>query len=141
MAAIDSRTHYTDSSSADVSGTPPRSAIEWARAIFEESPAAMRTALPPAWRVLGLDLGSRHDPGRVLGWPIVVDRPDEVVLGTRSRLGVEARLTIAVDDSTVGFGTAIRYENRLGRAVWIGVAPVHRLIVGRLLQHAVAARG
>ncbi|MGI8679422.1 MAG: DUF2867 domain-containing protein [Jatrophihabitans sp.] len=132
---------YTDLRVESAPGAADRSAIDWARAILEGAPAALRAGLTPGWAALRLGLASRHAPDHVLGWPVVVDTPAEVVLGAHSKLGLDARLSIRIDDDTVQFATAIRFLSRGGRTVWTGVAPLHRLIVGQLLRHAVEPVG
>lgn len=132
---------YVDSLVLPAAGAADRPAIEWARGIFEAAPAALRAGLTPGWRALGLHLASRHAPDHVLGWPIVVDQPQEVVLGASSRLGVDTRLSIAVDDRVLRFDTAIRFVGAAARPVWTAVAPTHRLLVARLVQNAITRRG
>lgn len=130
------RVDYTDAFRADVRTASGRSALGWARAIFEGAPVALRDPLTPGWTLLRLELGSRRAPDLVLGWPIVEDRPERVVLGTRSRLGVTVRLVVERDDATVRFTTLIRPDTRAGRIVWTTVAPIHRTIVRYLVKHA-----
>src|SRR5438132_5006213 len=46
-----------------------RSTEQWARAIWEDAPVALRWFIVAGWRfVLGLRLGARHSPDHVLGW-------------------------------------------------------------------------
>jgi hypothetical protein len=51
---------------ADMSSAKPRSPAQWARAIFEDAPVAMRWFLLLGWRAgLGLRLGPVHSPAHV----------------------------------------------------------------------------
>lgn len=134
-------TGYADSTTESTPYAAKRPAIEWARAIFEGAPIALRAPLTPGWAVLRLELASRHAPDHVLGWPVLVDTVDEVVLGAHSKLGLDARLSIRTHGDTVEFATAVRFLNGGGRTVWTGVAPLHRRIVAQLLRRAVTSAG
>jgi hypothetical protein len=129
---------YLDDHELVLAEPTDRPAIEWIRAIIEQSAVPWRFGLPPGWRVLGLQLASTHAPDHVHGWPVVVDRPEQVVLGARSRLGFQARLGVQVDGASVRFTTAIRYETRVARAIWSPIALPHRIIVDSMLRAAAA---
>jgi hypothetical protein len=113
-----------------------RTAEQWARVVFERAPAGLRMFVTFGWRVLGIQLAPPRVAGHVQGWRIVKNSPDAVVLQARSLAGLTARLVLRVDESVLRFGTFVRCDGLFGRAVWFGVAPLHRLVVSRLLGDA-----
>lgn len=113
-----------------------RTAEQWARAVFEGAPARMRVVVSFCWRVLGVQLAPAKVAGHVQGWRIVKNSTDVVVLQARSPAGLTARLVLQADASVLRFATFVRCDGLIGRAAWFGVAPVHRLIVSRLLGEA-----
>jgi hypothetical protein len=128
-------TDYADTFEAEAS-TGPRTAEQWAREILEGAPVGMRTFLIRTCPVLGVRLGPLYSAGYVLGWRIVKNTPEFVVLQARSGVGVTVRLVIQAGASSVQFGTFVRCEGLLARAAWFGIAPIHRLVVSRLLGEA-----
>jgi hypothetical protein len=62
--------------------------------------------------------------------------PDIALLGTSSRLGLPAELLCKRQQQAPLFATFVQQENHIARAVWAGVAPVHRLVVRYLLERA-----
>lgn len=113
-----------------------RTAEQWARAVFEGAPAGTRMLLTGGWRLLGVQLAPPRVARHVQGWRIVKNSPDAVVLQARSITGLTARLVLQADQSMLRFGTFVRCDGLIGRAVWFGVAPLHRLIMSRLLGDA-----
>jgi len=127
-----------DAGEADVGGGAEQyTPEEWARAMFEDTRRLMRMFLRLGWRLLGIQLAPVGTPGHVLGWRIVKNAPDFVVLQTRSGLGLTTRLVLhSGGHPTLRFGTFVRCDGLIGRAAWFGVAPLHRLIVSHLLGEA-----
>lgn len=118
-------------------GAAQRTPEDWARAMFEDTGRLMRMFLLVSWRLLGIQLAPVGTPGHVLGWRIVKNAPDFVVLQTRSGLGLTTRLVLRSDDpATLRFGTFIHCDGLIGKAAWFGVAPLHRLIISHLLGEA-----
>jgi Protein of unknown function (DUF2867) len=118
-------------------GGPARTPEDWARATFEGAPRPVRTVLRLGWRWgLGLRLGPFPARGHVLGWPVLGDDADRLVLGARSAVIGPCRLVFAVDGGRLLVTTAIRYEHRISRPVWTVVAPVHRLLTRLLVTRA-----
>lgn len=114
----------------------PRSAEQWARAVFEHAPAPVRAFLVVGWRgVLGLRLGPRHDAGHVLGWRLEDQRHDEVRLASDSSL-IDAVNVVRLDAGRVTWTTYVRYRNGLAPLVWALVLPIHKATVSRLLRRA-----
>lgn len=116
-----------------------RTAEQWARAVFEGAPAGMRMLLTGGWRLLGIQLAPPRVAGHVQGWRIVKNSPDVVVLQARSPAGLTARLVLQADAPVLRFGTFVRCDGLIGRAAWFGFAPIHRLIMSRLLGDAAKA--
>jgi hypothetical protein len=111
---------------------------QWARAVFEEGPAALRWFVELGWRAaLGLRLGPRHSPDHVAGWTIaaVDERPDAITLTAESRI-LRARNIVAVDDSVVEWVTVVQFERPLARPVWALASPMHRRTIPYLLTRA-----
>lgn len=126
---------YADNFEAGT-GNASRTAEHWARAMFEGAPVGLRTFLIRTWPLFGVRLGPAYTAGYVLGWRIVKNTPDYVVLQLRSAAGVTVRLVVQADGGTVLAGTFVRCEGLLGRVLWFAVAPIHRLVMSRLLGEA-----
>lgn len=139
VRAIDPLTDpdYTDAFEADTSSAKPRSPEQWARATFEDAPAAMRWFLRASWRAgLGLRLGPRHSPDHVLGWRILDRATTSVTLELRSWF-LYCHLVFWLDATTLVFSTSIRYERTIGDIIWPPASILHRRIVPYVLKHAV----
>jgi hypothetical protein len=117
-------------------GSAPRSAEQWARAIFEDAPRALRAFVVAGWTtVLGLHLEPRPSPDRVLGWRFVTTGPDTIILEEPFRYGT-AHNVVRVEGSGVLLATFVRHEKRGGRLVWSIAAPLHHRIIPYLLGRA-----
>jgi hypothetical protein len=113
-----------------------RSPEQWARAVFEVTPAAIRSFIEFGWRyVLGLRLGPRSSPDLVSGWRVRDAGPGVITLEVHSWL-LTATKEIRVASGTVRMGTIVRFERGLGRVVWTLVTPVHYLTEPYLLGYA-----
>jgi hypothetical protein len=120
----------------DVDTAPARSAEQWARAVFEDAPKALRWFIVSGWIVgLGLRLGSRRSRDYVLGWTIVSNTPDVIVLGVGSFM-LTARLVVRVSESDVVHATFVRYDRRPAKLIWPIAAVMHRRIIPLLLRGA-----
>jgi hypothetical protein len=117
-------------------GDHVRTAEDWARAVFEGAPSAVRGFVVAGWVVgLRLQLGPRPSPSYVLGWSILSNTPETVVLATESPL-LTARLVVQVQPQAVVHATFVGYKRRLARVFWAVAAPIHRLTIPYLLRHA-----
>ena len=108
---------------------------QWARGVFEQGPATLRSFVDLGWRaLLGLRLGPRDSSDHVAGWTIadVDERPDTVTLTAESRL-LRARNIVAVGDGVVEWVTTVQFQQPLGRAVWAAAVPVHSFTIPYLL--------
>ncbi len=131
------RVDYEDAFLVDTPHAHDRSAEGWARAILEDAPIKTRSTLVSGWTSLGLQLGSLRSPEHVLGWKIRRSTPEFLLLGCDSRVGMPAELVLRRDESGVLIATLIQQDNPAVRAAWVGVGPVHRQVVPRILERAV----
>ena len=127
---------YEDAFLVETGPGQDRTGEQWARAVLEEAPIVMRSALPWAWFALGLQQGSTRSARFVLGWEVRRSTPDFVLLAASSRLGMPAELLFERRQHTLLFATFVELNNHIARAVWAGVAPGHRQVVGYLLEQA-----
>lgn len=109
---------------------------ERVRAILEDAPIIMRRALRWGWFALGLRLGATRSGRHVLGWEVRRSTPDVALLGASSRLGLPAELLCKRQQQALLVATFVQQENHIARAVWAGLAPVHRRVVRYLLERA-----
>jgi hypothetical protein len=113
-----------------------RSGEEWARVILNDAPLATRTSLLMGWSSLGLRLQPARSDGYVLGWKVLVSRPDFVLLGAGSPLGFRAQLLCKAERSAILFCTFVHKRNALARTLWKRVEPAHLRVLPRLLGQA-----
>lgn len=111
-----------------------RTAEQWARAVLEEAPAPMRSALVAGWKGLGLRLGPLTSEEHVLGWLVRANDPDRLLLCADGRLGITGELLFERQVATLRFATFVRLDNPGAHAVWAGVRPVHERMVRQLLS-------
>jgi hypothetical protein len=127
---------YASTFEVIVPDTDVRSAEQWVRATFEDAPRALRWFVLTGWRyVLGFRLGPRASPTYVLGWKILTSTPDSIGLELRSPL-VSAHKVLRVEGARVRVTTFVRYERRIGRALWLAATPIHHRTEPYLLGHA-----
>jgi hypothetical protein len=112
---------------------------DWARAVFEGAPAALRRFIRTGWRFpLGFQLGPVGSPAHVLGCRIIrVDRT-MIVLEQRSPL-MTAHNIVFVDRTRIVWTTLVRYQHPLARPLWSVSAALHRRILPHLLTQAAHA--
>ena len=128
---------YSDSFAIGRASSDPRSAEDWFRAAFEESPAMFRQGLPVLWRsVLGLRMGPRPSPGHVLGWRRVSTGPELAVYETQSAL-VEANLVMRLEANRAVLTTFVHYlKPAVAGSIFVVAGPIHRAIIPFLLDRA-----
>lgn len=113
-------------------------AEQWARTMFEGAPKAVRWLLVFGWRhVLRFRLGPEASPDHVLGWKIVANTPDSIVLELRSPF-MTAHKILRTEPSLTFTMTLVRYERRVARALWSAAMLVHHRTEPYLLGHAVS---
>jgi hypothetical protein len=119
-----------------ISAGDRRSAEQWARAIFEGAPRALRAFVVTGWIAgLRLRLGPRRSPDYVLGWTVVTTTPDLVILSVQSWM-MTAHLMVSVEEKRVVLGSFVRYEKRGASALWSTVQPLHHQILPYLFGRA-----
>jgi hypothetical protein len=127
---------YADAFTVDVDGAEERTAEQWARAVLEDAPAAVRRSLQSGWSAIGLKLGAAPPERSVLGWEIRHSTPDHILLGADSRIGMAGELLVRREHQALLFSTFVQQDSPVARTVWAGVEPVHVPIVRRILEHA-----
>lgn len=131
--------HYASAFEATIPDRVSLSAEQWARATFEQAPAATRWFVVFGWKyVLRFRLGPGSSPAHVSGWTIATRTADAVVLEVHSPL-LTAHKVVRTQSSRVTMTTFVRYERRMGRILWSAVAPVHHrtepYLLGRSAGH------
>lgn len=108
----------------------------WARHILEGASLPMRTFLIIGWRFgLGFSLASRD---AVLGWPVVAESADWIILQQRSWLfGVALLLRVA--DGQLSWATRVSYSSPVARIAWSAIGVLHRRFAPRALRRAAAS--
>ena len=126
------RIDYEDAFVVAIPQAQERTAEQWARAALEGAPAGVRGALLSGWSSIGLKLDRSN--GSVLGWPVLVNTPDVVLLGAESRVGMPGQLLFRRERAALLFATFVQQDNHAARALWAGVEPLHVPIVRRVLE-------
>jgi hypothetical protein len=130
-------TDYADAWEVDI-GDRGGSAEEWARRTFEGVGRPVRWFLLGAWwLVLGVRLSRRPSPSRVLGWRIVNQRREWVVIELRASL-LTAQQVFWVDSSRLVQSTSVHYNKGLAAYVWGPVSLIHCQMIQYLLRRAVS---
>ncbi|MGI5346855.1 DUF2867 domain-containing protein [Streptomyces sp. CA-250714] len=115
----------------DLDATPE----QWARAMFGDVPTAAEKLI---WRVLlGIRLSRGRSPHTVAGWRIA-ERGDNWIRLEAASWFLTGNLLVRVTEGQVSLGTFLRYDRRLGRAVWPPLSAVHRRLCPGLLRDAAA---
>jgi Protein of unknown function (DUF2867) len=129
-----SRIDYEDAFLVDagVERTPE----QWARAVVQDAPFAVRTRLFAGWLALGLRLGPPWSASRVLGWKVQHSDPSFVLLAADSWLGLQGQLLFRSEPRGLLFATFVQHNNPAARAVWARITQTHQLVVRSLLAHA-----
>jgi hypothetical protein len=95
------RVDYDDAFLVETGPAQDGRAEQWARAMLEDAPSAMRSPLRWAWSALGLQVGSTGSDRFVLGWEVPRSTPDFVILGAGGRLGLSAELLFKRQQQTL----------------------------------------
>jgi hypothetical protein len=127
---------YEDAFLVENRAAPERTAEQWARAILEDAPVAVKAKLLLGWSAIGLKPAMRASRRPVLGWEIRSSTPDFVLLGRASLIGMPAELLFKRGRHALLFATLVQHENLIARAVWAATEPGHVPIVRDLLDQA-----
>ena len=130
------RVDYADAFVVETVPAADRTPEQWARAILEDAPLAVRQSLRTGWSALGLKVAGGQREGSVLGWEVRQSTPDFVLLGRDSRIGMPGELLFKREGDALLFSTFVQKGNPVTRALWAGVEPKHVRIVRRLLEDA-----
>jgi hypothetical protein len=134
------RPDYASAFEVSIPEEDERSPERWARAVFEDTPTAMRWFVEFGWRfVLGLRLGPRSDSNLVSGWRVQATQSGVLILEAQSGL-LTATKEIRIAHGTVCVSTFVRYNRRLGRVIWTLITPVHHHTEPYLLGYAASRR-
>ena len=129
---------YEDCFVFETNAARDRTAEQWARAILEDAPAALRRTLRSGWLSLGLKLGSTTPSDRrVLGWHVRRSSPDVAILGAPSRLGFDADLLVKRQDGSMLFSTFVQVDSPAAKALWAVLPAGHQAVVRQVLEQAV----
>ena len=118
-----------------------KTALQWAREVFEGAPLALRWCMTFGWRrALGLKLGPGRSDDYVLGWAVA---EGDLVAGStelhaESRL-LRARNIVMVEPSTVTWVTLVHYSHAVARLLWAVARPIHHLTIRARLARAARA--
>ncbi|MEC4020441.1 DUF2867 domain-containing protein [Streptomyces sp. H27-D2] len=122
---------FTLCTDVDADTTPE----QWARAMFGDVPSVAEQLI---WRgLLGLRLSRGRSPDTVAGWQIAERGEDWIRLEAASWF-LTGNLLVQATDGRVSLGTFLRYDRRLGHAVWPPLSAVHRRLAPGLLRDAAA---
>ena len=115
-----------------------RTPRQWARAVFEGAPSALRWCIVFGWtRVLGLKLGPRPSDDHVLGWAIA---DGDVVAGSTALVAASRSLRacniVTVEAATVTWVTLVHYSRPVARPLWAIARPIHHVSIRYLLARA-----
>ena len=116
---------YVDAYAASVPGAADRTARQWADLVLGGAPTALLPAIRLAQRAMGLRLVEARPPNLALGWAVLDDRPDQVVLGVEGLL-FTPRVVVSVRHESLLITTFLRIPGALGRTVWAVGSPLHR---------------
>jgi hypothetical protein len=131
------RVDYEDAFIVEADAAGDRTSDQWARAVLEGAPAVTRAGLRVGWSALGLRLGPTPSPDEsVLGWELRRSSRDVALLASTSPLGLAAEVLFTRQPHGVLFATFVHHQSSLSRAVWLGVAPIHRRAVRCVLEQA-----
>jgi hypothetical protein len=129
-----SRVDYEDAFIVDAGGE--RTAEQWARAVFDDAPLAVRARLISGWMGLGLKLAAPWSARHVLGWKVQQTGPSVLLLAADSMLGLQAELLFRTEPRGLLFATFVQQNNPAARAAWVQITPTHQKVVRSLLEHA-----
>ena len=119
---------------------PDQTPEQVAKAVLTAAPEVLRTGLLTLLRTFGIAGGGqggsdgRSDNRSIVGWEVRRSTPEFALLATGSRIGLSAELLFKPEEESLLWATFVQLDNHLSRAVWTGLAPVHRQVVPYLLR-------
>jgi hypothetical protein len=133
-----SHVDYQDAFVTDVGPVAERTGEQWARAVLEGTPRDLRRSLRLGWSAIGLKLDRAPVGRRILGWEIRRETPQFALLGAESGVPMSGggELLFKRHRRALLFCTFVQLDDRLARAAWTGIEPVHVPTVRRILDLA-----
>ncbi|MDL5159125.1 DUF2867 domain-containing protein [Actinomycetospora termitidis] len=141
LEGLPARAGYVDAYAAPARIADGRSARAWADLILDDAGPTVLAVIRTVQRGAGLLLVTPEPPNLAVGWAVLHEEPDHVVLGVEGRV-YTPRVVLAVRQESLLLVTAVEPRGLVGRLVWTLVAPLHRVTVRTLTAAAerVAAR-
>jgi hypothetical protein len=130
------RIDYADAFLLETGPGDDRTPEEWARAILEDAPTAVRSKLLLGWSAIGLKVANGHSARSVLGWDVRASGLEFVLLGADSRIGMPGELLFMPGRDALVFATFVQQNNPIARAVWAATESTHVPVVRDLLEQA-----
>jgi hypothetical protein len=128
---------YEDAFLIENCAAQERTAEQWARAILEDAPIAVKVKLLLGWSAIGLKPALSASRRSVLSWEIRENTPDYVLLDRSSVIGMPGELLFKRQRDALLFATFVLHDNPIARAVWAATEPRHVPIVRGLLEQAI----
>jgi hypothetical protein len=122
---------YADAFVLETGPGPVWSPEQWARAILEGAPLAVRIKLLVGWSLIGLKVGRSWSGRSVLGWQVRRSSPE-----SDSHIGMPGELLFKLERDALLFATFVQHDNLVARAVWALVEPQHVPVVRSVLAQA-----
>ena len=131
------RYDYADAFEVELGQGDDRTAEQVVRSGLGHAPRAMGKVFLLAHQyVLRFRLGPVSSPKHVVGWQIVTNEPDVLVLRAEGPLMDGMMVARRGRENTARLATFVVYQRRLARIVWAIVGPVHRRVAPYLMERA-----
>lgn len=135
IGGLPARPDHVDAYVADRPDADRRTARAWVDAILDAAGPVALARIRAAQRAMGLRLVDPDPPNIALGWRVLDERPDRLVLGVEGRL-YTPRVVFALRDGALLLTTAVTHHGRFGHLVWALGSPLHRLTARTLATAA-----
>jgi hypothetical protein len=110
---------------------------QWMRAFVEGAPRWFQLSWIGGGRWLfGARFGPMESPDHVLGWKVLVDRPDVFAVGLDSSGGLLARMVALTPPGAALIATQMQLDPGLANTLFPGIRRGHRFFVPYLLDRA-----
>jgi hypothetical protein len=126
---------YADAFLVEAGTARQWSAEQYARAVLDGTPLALRANLLLGWLAIGLTPAIGRSRS-ILGWEIRVNTPEYVLLVRDSLIGMPGELLFKREDDGLLFCTFVQHGNLVARAIWASIQAPHVRIVRELLEHS-----
>jgi hypothetical protein len=134
LALLD-RVDYEDAFQVDTS--VQRTPEQWMRAFVEGAPRWFQLPWLGGGRLLfGARFGPMDAPDHVLGWKVLVDRPDVFAVGLDSSGGLRARMVALSPPGAALIATQMQRDPGLANTLFPAIRRGHRFFAPYLLERA-----